>query len=116
MSYESQKIKRVIFGIFFMFIIIYGFARSTDLIFGVKIRGVSISDGTTTTESVTRITGNAKNATGLILNGRKIPIDLVGNFNETIALLPGYNIVNLRAEDKFGYIDEKNYKLILKDI
>lgn len=113
---EGKKIKRAIFGIFFLFIIIFGFARSTDLIFGVKIRGVSIADGAIAIESVTRITGNAKNTTGLVLNGRKIPIDLAGNFNETIALLPGYNIVNLKAVDKFGYIDEKNYKLILKDI
>ena len=35
-----------------------------------------------------------------------------GNFNETIALLLGYNIINIKAVDKFGHKDEKNYKLI----
>ncbi len=59
-----------------------------------------------------KVTGNAKNATSLTLNGREISIDREGNFGETIALLSGYNIINIKARDKFGYIDEKNYKLI----
>ena len=62
--------------------------------------------------SIEKIIGNAKNATNLTLNGREISVDQEGNFNETIALLPGYNIINITAKDKFGYVDKKNYKLI----
>jgi hypothetical protein len=117
---DGRKIKLLIFGVFFLFIIAYGFFRSTDLLFGVKIRNVTLNgakaqSGLVTSESTVKITGNAKNAVKLLLDGREISIDLKGNFEETIALLPGYNIVSIRAEDKFGYADEENYKLILEE-
>lgn len=101
-------------SVFFILIIIYAFFISKDIIFGVKITNVNIRDGTTVTESVLKLTGNARNAIELTLDGREISVDQQGNFNETIALLPGYNIINIKAKDKFGYVDEKNYKLIYK--
>jgi hypothetical protein len=117
MTQDFKKIlKFSIYGIFFLFIILYGFSRSQDLIFGVKIKDVNIADGQTFKESVVNITGNAKNAINLSLNGRIISIDKDGNFNETIALLSGYNVVSLEAVDKFGNNDRKNYKLIYKEL
>ncbi|MEI8174320.1 MAG: hypothetical protein WCG28_00025 [bacterium] len=98
--------------IFFLFIFIYAFFRSQDLIFGIKIKNVNITDGTKMTDSILKLTGNAKRATNLTLNGREISINEDGDFNETIALLSGYNIINITAKDKFGYIDKKNYKLM----
>lgn len=113
MNHNVKKISKIVaFVVFFLFIVIYAFFRSHDLIFGVQIKNVNIDDGAKVTESVLQVTGNAKNAINLTLNGREISIDQEGNFNETIALLSGYNIINIRAEDKFGDIDEKNYKLI----
>jgi len=82
------------------------------LIFGVKIKNVNITDGIKAADSILKVVGNAKNAINLSLDGREISIDENGNFNETIALLSGYNIINIRVKDKFGYVDEKNYKLI----
>ena len=99
--------------VFFILIVVYAFFRSKDLIFGVKIKNVNLTDGATVTENIIKLTGNARNAINLTLDGREISVDQQGNFNETIALLPGYNIINIKARDKFGDIDEKNYKLIL---
>ena len=116
----TQDVKKIIkiasYSLFFLFIIIYGFFRSQDLIFGVKIRDVNIMDGLTLTESVFVVTGNAKNAVNLSLNGRIVSIDKDGNFNETIALLSGYNVVSIEATDKFGNSDKKDYKIIYKNI
>jgi len=98
--------------ILFLFIILYAFFRSKDLIFGVQIKNVNITDGEKVTNNVMNITGIAKNATDLTLDGREISVDQQGNFNETIALLSGYNVISIRARDKFGHIDEKNYKVI----
>jgi hypothetical protein len=113
----NTNVKKIIkitgFSIFFILILIYAFFTSKDLIFGVKIKNVNLTDGATVTENVIKLTGNARNAISLILDGREISVDEKGNFNETIALLPGYNIINIKAQDKFGNIDEKNYKLIL---
>ncbi len=98
--------------LFFLLIVVYAFFRSRDLIFGVKIKNVNIVDGSTMTDSVLHVSGEAKNAIKLTLNGREITVDEGGNWNETIALLSGYNVINVTAKDKFGYVDEKNYKLI----
>lgn len=113
MNPSAKKILKIIsLSGLFIFIVVYAFFRSHDLVFGVKIKNVNIVDGIKVSNSIMEITGNARRAINLTLNGREISVDQEGNFNDTIALLPGYNIINIRAEDKFGYIDEKNYKLM----
>lgn len=113
MNPSAKKILQIAgLSVFFILILVYAFFISKDLILGVKIRNVNLVDGATVTENVMRITGNAKNAIMLSLDGREISVDEKGNFSETIALLSGYNIINIKAQDKFGYVDEKNYKLM----
>lgn len=115
MTKDVKKIVKVsTLSIFFILMLGYAIFVSKDLLFGVKIQKVNLEDGATYTESAQKITGNAKNAVHLSLNGREISINQEGDFEETIALLSGYNIVGIRAEDKFGYVDEENYKLIYK--
>ncbi|MFA5095609.1 MAG: hypothetical protein WC447_03065 [Candidatus Paceibacterota bacterium] len=113
MDINAKKIFKIVsFSTFLLFIAIYAFFISKDLIFGVKIKEVNIIDGTKVADNIVKITGNARNAVDLTLNGRVISIDQKGNFNETIALLSGYNIINIKAKDEFGNSDEKNYQLI----
>ena len=118
MNQDAKKIVKIAsLTIFFLFIIVYAFFTSKNLIFGVKItdvniNGLSAQTGAKMTENVLEINGNAKNALNLSLNGREISIDKKGNFHETIILLLGYNVVNIKAKDKFGNIDEKNYQLM----
>ena len=115
MSILSKKtFKTILLALFFLFIVVYAFFRSHDIVFGVKIKNINLEDGMTMENSSLRVTGNAKNAVNLTLNGREISIDQAGNFDETIALLTGYNVINIKAVDKFEYTDEKNYKLMLK--
>lgn len=109
---HKKRIKIIILTVFFLFILIYGIYASYGVIFGVKIRDINLINGATITENTIKITGNAKRAVYLSLNGREISIDKDGNFTETIALLSGYNIVELVARDKFGNVDTENYKLI----
>ena len=116
MKMDAKKILQTAgLAVFFLLIIIYAFFRSHYLIFGVKIKNVNVIDGAKVTNSIIEVTGNAKNAINLTLNGREITINENGDFQETIALLMGYNIINITAKDKFGYIDEKNYKLMYKE-
>ena len=113
MNQDAKKTLKIgLVSILFLFIVVFGFFNSRDLIFGVKIKNVNLQDNLKVSESVFEITGTAKNAVKLSLNGREISIDQKGNFDETIALLSGYNLVNIKAQDKFGKIDEKNYKVI----
>lgn len=96
---------------FSLFIITYAFFKAENLIFGVKIKDVNIANQTSFENNKIEIKGNARHATELVLNGREISIDKEGNFKEDIALFSGYNIVSIKAKDKFGHEDEKNYKL-----
>lgn len=113
MNHSAKKTLQITaLCVFFLFLAIYAFWGSHNLIFGVKIKNVSIVDGAKMTNSIIKVTGNAKNAINLTLNGREITINEKGDFNETIALLLGYNVVSIKAQDKFGYSDEKNYQLI----
>lgn len=109
---SKRALQIIALSIFFVFLIAYAFWGSHNLIFGVKIRNVNITDGAKVTDNILKVTGNAKNATNLTLNGREITINEAGDFNETIALLSGYNIVTIKAQDKFGYNDEKDYQII----
>ena len=116
---DAKKILKIAsLSILFLFIIIYTFFNTRELIFGVKIKNVNLERGkieeTRNEENIVKITGNAKNAKILTLNGREISIDQKGNFNETIVLLVGYNTIDLKAEGKFGDKDEKNYQLMGK--
>lgn len=116
MTSDAKKIIKVAgFSVFFILIIVYALFVSKDLLFGVKIKNVNLTDGEVFTSSAVKVTGNARNAINLSLNGRIISVNAKGDFEETIALLPGYNIIDIKATDKFGYTDEKNYKLILKN-
>ena len=113
MRQDAKKIIKILsLSILFLFIILYAFFRSKDLIFGVRIKNVNIINGSKVTNNIQNITGIAKNATKLTLNGREISIDQKGNFNETISLFPGYNVIEIKAQDKFGKDDEKIYKLM----
>lgn len=113
MNPNFKKIVKVVgLFVFFIFIISYAIFISKDLIFGVKIKDVNLVNGSAITENTIKVIGNAKNAINLTLNGREISVDEQGNFDETIALLLGYNVISLQAKDKFGYTDEKNYKLM----
>ena len=113
MNYNVKKILKITaLSIFFIFIIIYAFYRSYSLIFGVEIKNVNIEDGAKFSSAFLEITGVAKGAIKLTLNDREIPIDGAGNFKDEVVLLSGYNVISIKAIDKFGYTDEKNYKLI----
>lgn len=109
---SKKRIRVFGIGLFVLIIFSVSFIGARDVILGVKIRNVNIQDGIKITDGTINVTGNAKNAISLSLNGREISINNKGDFNETIALLSGYNIVNIKAVDKFGYVDEKNYKLM----
>ncbi len=132
MKSDAKKILKIVsLSVFLLFIISYAFFRSKNLIFGVEITNVNLvakapnqtiipdqdnsirlKSGEKSVDSIIHITGNAKNAIKLTLNGRIISISQKGDFNETIALLSGYNIISIKAKDAFGNDDEKNYKLI----
>ena len=61
------------------------------------------------------IKGKAKNATYITINGREIFIDKDGSFSEPIALIPGFSVITIDTQDKFGKSKEKKFELVYKE-
>jgi hypothetical protein len=96
----------------FMVIGIFSWTKMSFLVKGIQIKAkIEKNDGT----SIARVTGTAQKATYISLNGREIFIDKDGNFNETIALIPGFSVVTIDAVDKFGKSKEKKFQLVYKE-
>src|SRR3989344_4709181 len=54
------------------------------------------------TESFFTLGGHASNVAFLSLNDSQIYTDEKGVFREKLLLMPGYNILQIKAKDKFG--------------
>ncbi len=111
---KRKKIQLALFGILFVLFasyVYFGFAR--------YLRGptIEVDDPLASeivfTESYVEITGKAHNVSFMWLNDRQIFTDSRGNFREGQLLLPGYNIITLRARDSFGRAVEKKFEVSL---
>lgn len=115
MNENGKKIiQNILISGLFLFIFVFALYGSRGLVFGIKIKEINIENGATYTESVFEIKGKAKNANKIYLNDREITRDKKGYFVENVALIEGYNTIEIRAEDKFGNKDKKEYSLFYK--
>jgi len=105
--------KWIILTLIFIFAV-YGLFEAENFLTGPKITINAPQNGQVFTSSDTEISGKVSNISLLYLNGRQIFTDKNGNFKETILLAKGYNIVELRAKDKFGREIKKLQELVLK--
>ena len=104
----------VLFFIVLVVILLYGLFQARNLILGPVIVVKTPLNGTTTTEKVLKIEGNARNIAFIRLNGRQIFVDDLGAFREELILSSGYNIITLNATDKFGRSTKKVLEIILE--
>lgn len=110
MGRDAKKVLQIsLIAVFFAIIAGYVIWGTKDLVLGIRIRDVTIKENDS---DILDISGNARNAVKITLNGREISVDKEGEWHETIALLSGYNLIEIHAEDKFGKEDEKTYQLI----
>ena len=112
---EKIIIKAVLIGLVLVFMAVYGFLQSRNILEWPRISVSSPKAGATVDKSAATISGTAKNISYLSLDDRPIYVDKDGNFSEAIALLPGYNILSVKGTDKFGKKTEKTLELVFKD-
>lgn len=60
------------------------------------------------------VSGRAENIAFLRLNDRAIFVDEEGRFREPLLLAPGYTILTISAEDRFGRTSEETLELIAR--
>ncbi len=113
-AYEDGKliIKTLVIGIFVLIVLGYGIYQSQNILKGPRVTVEYPLDGSTVTEDLIAIKGRTKNISSITLNDRSIYIDETGLFKEKLMLYPGYNIIKIRAEDKFGSMVEEYVEVI----
>ncbi len=80
----------------------YALYQAKDLIRGPKLTIAAPRLGETSSIRLIEVEGRAERIARLFLNGRLIFTDEAGRFEEKLLLPPGYTIINLEADDKFG--------------
>lgn len=93
-------------------LLFYGYLKSANLIEGPEVFLDSPRNGETTVTSLVTITGIARNIAFITLNDRQIFLDGEGRLNEKLLLSYGYNIITVKARDKFGKRIEKRIELV----
>ncbi|TSD02998.1 MAG: XRE family transcriptional regulator [Parcubacteria group bacterium Athens0714_16] len=113
----QNKLKRagMIFGIFVaLFIIIFVFYRSIDLIRGPVLELNEPKNGSVYLSPVIDVRGAVKNVTDVSLNGRQILINKNGFFNEKYILSEGLNKISIVINDRFDRKVENIFDVIFK--
>jgi len=105
--------KGIVLILIFLFAI-YGLFKAENFLLGPKIVIEFPKNGQIFTTSDIEISGKASNISLFYLNGRQIFTDEEGKFKESLLLARGYNIIELKAKDKFNREIKEIRELVLK--
>jgi len=109
-----QKIKIAAMAVLFLVMAIYAGLKLKNIFLGPQITIDSPLSGSTYRTPLVTISGQAKRIAKIYFNDRKIFTDTSGNFNESLLLAKGYNILEFKAEDSFGRKISKNVELVFQ--
>lgn len=113
MTNTRQIIKILPIIVVIIAVIGYSYLKTKDYIAGPQITITSPTSGSSVSNPLIEIVGFAKNISFISLNDRPIFIDDKGNFKEKLLLYPGYNIMSIKAEDRYKRTVEKRLELIV---
>jgi len=116
MSRRETKfyLKAIIITLFLIALFGYGAFEVWNYATGPKIIVSSPVNGSAVSESLISIDGQGKNTKEITLNDRPIVVDETGKFSEKILLSYGYNVLELKAEDRFGKKTEQKLQIVYK--
>lgn len=112
LPYRDSRLIRFGLLAFFLIVLGYAFFEGRALLKGPSIevspRVMEVSD------SFITISGKAERITSLSLNGKEIAVTEEGAFEEGYVLVPGYNRLVLKAQDRYGKATERVVEIIYK--
>jgi len=91
---------------------LYGAYEFRNYFAGPVITLATPLPGTVSEEGIIDVSGETRSIAHITLNGRPIFIDETGAFKEEVALLPGYNKMTVRANDRFGNESEVTREIV----
>lgn len=107
---SSRHWSFTIIGVLFA---LYCLFQARYLILGPGISIESHIDGAEVTEPVITLTGTARNAAWISLNGRQIFTNEKGHWSEKLILAKGLSIMTLNVRDRFGREESESIRIIL---
>lgn len=108
-------LKSFIFVSVCILVIGYALFQSRHFIEGPSLVILTPSNGATLKGPFVIIEGRATNISSITLNNRNILVDQKGGFKEQLLLSEGYNVITIKAEDKFKRTVLKRLELIYND-
>ncbi|MHB8651656.1 MAG: hypothetical protein ACYC8S_00780 [Minisyncoccota bacterium] len=112
-----RRIIRILLILFVVTLVVgYSLFAFFPFMKGPQLSLYSPQNGSTATTSLVTVQGNAQGVSYLYLNDRQIFTDAAGMWSEPLLLAPGYNILVVRARDRFGRTTQKTLQLISPQI
>lgn len=114
MKNPKTYLKFTLIGIFAIIILGYALFQARNIISGPVVKIQTPKNGISLEHSLMNIEGVAKNISYISMNDRQIFTDDKGEFSEKLLLSYGYNIITIKARDRFGQETEETLELIYK--
>lgn len=114
MGHARRLIKKILFISIVLLIVAYVYYQSINLATGPEITITSPIDGSTVTESLVVFSGTTENISHITFNDRPIFINEKGEFSQALLVLPGLNIIEVDAGDRFGRTTKKILQIVYR--
>lgn len=111
LSFSIKGILLTLVGVIFSSIV---FLNIKDAFLGAKLHISTASNGSTLTDNFLHLSGDARGAVEILINGRSINVDRKGKFEDGLLLSTGYNIVEVALKDRFGKTETKTYHWVVE--
>lgn len=98
----QKTISRGIGVLILLALIGYAYFEARPFLSGPQLTLTEPAEGFIATESPLTISGTARNITKITLNGNPIFVDETGVFHRSVPLSPGYQVIEVSVEDRFG--------------
>ena len=116
---KREKITNIItkasLGVVFLAIIGFIGLKLYPVLHGPKVDLATLTDGQVLHDPLIHISGKSFYTKTLIVNGDTLATAPDGSFNEPLLLHPGYNLITVSAQDRFGAKTSHDYALMLVD-
>ncbi len=116
MHYQTKKkIGKYIGSLLAIIILSYTGFELKDFVRGPSITVDYPQNGATVPAGLVSLSGSADHSSAIQVNGGELFTDLSGHFTKDILLSPGYNVIEVRAQDSFGRHIEKKIELVVEE-
>lgn len=93
---------RTLIGIVLLALLGYGFVEAEPILVGPTLTISTPENGALVASGIVSVSGTAKRATTLTLDGAPLLPDQSGSFSTTLAFPKGTSILTVVAKDRFG--------------